>query len=59
MELRDRKSFELLPLSVVVPVFNEQASLDELVSRCLKACDSLDLKYELILVDDGGSELLS
>jgi len=42
-----------LDLSVVIPVFNEESNLDELVLRCLQTCDSLGCRYELILVDDG------
>ena len=43
-------------LSVVIPVFNEALVLNELVTRLIKACDSLNIDYELILVDDGSSD---
>ena len=43
-------------VSVVVPVFNEEANLEQLVERTLAACDSLNRNYELILVDDGSSD---
>ncbi|MBW8036091.1 MAG: glycosyltransferase [Planctomycetes bacterium] len=43
-------------LSVVIPVFNEQECLAELIERCLKACDGMNHPYELILVDDGSSD---
>jgi glycosyltransferase involved in cell wall biosynthesis len=44
-------------LSVVVPCFNEEASLGELVRRVTAACDSLVADdYELILVNDGSGD---
>jgi undecaprenyl-phosphate 4-deoxy-4-formamido-L-arabinose transferase len=42
--------------SVVIPVYNESACLDELVSRCLSACRSTGETFELILVDDGSRD---
>ena len=41
--------------SVVIPVYNEQAVLPELVERCLAACKHLN-PFEIILVDDGSSD---
>jgi dolichol-phosphate mannosyltransferase len=43
-------------LSAVVPVFNEEGSLGELHRRVTAVLDSLELPYELILVDDGSSD---
>jgi undecaprenyl-phosphate 4-deoxy-4-formamido-L-arabinose transferase len=43
-------------VSVVIPVFNEHGNLDELIRRCLVACDGMELPYELILVDDGSKD---
>lgn len=43
-------------LSVVIPVFNEEESLPELLKRTGAACDSLGKSYEIILVDDGSSD---
>ena len=45
-----------LDLSVVIPVFNEESNLDELVRRCVQTCDALGCRYELILVDDGSAD---
>ena len=42
--------------SVVIPVFNEQENLPELLERSLKACRSLDAPFEIILVDDGSRD---
>jgi undecaprenyl-phosphate 4-deoxy-4-formamido-L-arabinose transferase len=43
-------------ISVVIPVFNEEKNLPELIRRCLEACRSMDLPFELILVDDGSRD---
>ncbi len=43
-------------VSVVIPVFNEEASLPELLERTGAACDSLGKDYEIILVDDGSHD---
>jgi glycosyltransferase involved in cell wall biosynthesis len=43
-----------LPLSIVVPVYNEEESLDALLKR---VADCLgDRRYEVILVDDGSTD---
>jgi undecaprenyl-phosphate 4-deoxy-4-formamido-L-arabinose transferase len=43
-------------VSVVIPVFNEEANLDELIDRCVLAGDQLGRDYEILLVDDGSSD---
>jgi undecaprenyl-phosphate 4-deoxy-4-formamido-L-arabinose transferase len=43
-------------VSVVIPVFNEVPTLDELVERVIRACETMDRPYEVILVDDGSSD---
>lgn len=43
-------------LSVVIPVFNEEQNLPELIARCLKACSVGGESFEIILVDDGSSD---
>jgi undecaprenyl-phosphate 4-deoxy-4-formamido-L-arabinose transferase len=43
-------------LSVVIPVFNEQENLGELITRCLLTLRAMDLTFELILVDDGSGD---
>jgi len=40
-------------LSVVVPVYNNGATLDELIDRLVRVLDELHLAFELIFVDDG------
>ena len=43
-------------LSVVMPVYNEEENLPELISRCLSACGACGLTFEIILVDDGSRD---
>ena len=43
-------------LSIVIPVYNEQETLPELLKRTLDACRPLERPFELILVDDGSSD---
>lgn len=44
-------------ISVVIPVYNEQANLAELIRRCEESCIGMERPYELILVDDGSKDL--
>jgi len=44
-------------ISIVIPVFNEQENLEELIRRCLSVCDAMTRPYEIILVDDGSSDM--
>ena len=43
-------------ISVVVPVYNEEGCLQELIDRTIRALDSTGKKYEFILVDDGSRD---
>lgn len=43
-------------LSVVVPVFNEEENLAELVARVLRALEAVPVSSELVLVDDGSAD---
>lgn len=43
-------------LSIVIPVYNEQAGLPALFQRLYPALDALGPSYELILVDDGSRD---
>lgn len=45
-----------IDLSVVVPVYNEEALLHELHRRLRGALDPLGLRYEVILVNDGSRD---
>lgn len=43
-------------LSIVVPIYNEEENLYELYERLTAVVTSLNLPYEIILVDDGSSD---
>jgi undecaprenyl-phosphate 4-deoxy-4-formamido-L-arabinose transferase len=45
-----------LLISIVIPVFNEEANLEELVRRCLDACREMERPFEIVLVDDGSTD---
>ena len=51
---KDHPSY--LTLSIVIPVFNEEENLEELIERCLTVCDRIGRPYEIILVDDGSRD---
>jgi len=42
--------------SVVIPVFNEEGNLVELINRTVTACKTTGYPFEVILVDDGSSD---
>jgi dolichol-phosphate mannosyltransferase len=43
-------------LSLVIPIFNEEKVIDELVKRSVSAIESFTSDYEVIFVDDGSSD---
>jgi undecaprenyl-phosphate 4-deoxy-4-formamido-L-arabinose transferase len=43
-------------ISVVIPVYNEAASLPELYARTIASLDGADLSFELIFIDDGSTD---
>jgi undecaprenyl-phosphate 4-deoxy-4-formamido-L-arabinose transferase len=43
-------------LSLVIPVFNEEEALPELIERCQTACRITTKSFEIILVDDGSKD---
>ncbi|MBL8200882.1 MAG: glycosyltransferase [Chromatiales bacterium] len=43
-------------LSIVAPVYNEEASLPELIRRCLAVGHQQGERFELVLVDDGSAD---
>ncbi|MBI5011100.1 MAG: glycosyltransferase family 2 protein [Bacteroidia bacterium] len=42
--------------SLVIPVFNEEKLIDELLSRTVDAVESFSSDYEIIVVDDGSTD---
>ena len=43
-------------LSIVIPIYNEQASLDKLFARLYPALDALGMAYEILFVNDGSRD---
>jgi len=43
-------------LSLVIPIFNEEKLIGELVSRTVSAVESFSADYEVIFVDDGSTD---
>jgi len=43
-------------LSLVIPIFNEENLIDELVKRTIAAIESFTSDYEVIFVDDGSTD---
>jgi undecaprenyl-phosphate 4-deoxy-4-formamido-L-arabinose transferase len=50
------KDYSVNSISVVVPVYNEEGCLQELIDRTLAALDNIGKKFEFILVDDGSRD---
>jgi len=50
------KEKKCIKLSVVVPIFNEEETIPELVERLTKAVESISTLYELIFVNDGSKD---
>ena len=42
-----------IPVSIVVPLFNEEEVFPSLINRLDKLVESLDFKVEIVLIDDG------
>lgn len=45
-----------LDLSIVVPLYNEEESLPELVAWIDRVCKAENLSYEVIMIDDGSTD---
>jgi undecaprenyl-phosphate 4-deoxy-4-formamido-L-arabinose transferase len=45
-----------IDLSVVIPIYNEEAGLEKLFERLYPALDALELHYEIVFVNDGSRD---
>ena len=45
-----------MDISVVIPVYNEEESINELAGRIENICTGNKLEYEIIFIDDGSSD---
>ena len=43
--------------SLIIPIFNEEKLIDELLRRCITSIESFTDDYEVIVVDDGSTDL--
>lgn len=50
------KPYPINCVSIVIPVYNEEESLPELLRRTEAACQLLKHEYEIVLVDDGSRD---
>ncbi|PBP95818.1 undecaprenyl-phosphate 4-deoxy-4-formamido-L-arabinose transferase, partial [Pseudomonas congelans] len=50
------KPYPIKFVSIVIPVYNERQSLPELLRRTEAACEQLDHRFEIVLVDDGSRD---
>jgi glycosyltransferase involved in cell wall biosynthesis len=46
----------LLDISIVIPLYNEEESLNELYNRLSQVLDGLGKTYEIIFIDDGSTD---
>ena len=46
----------MLDASIIIPLFNEEESLPELLERIGKVMKDMDLSYEVLMVDDGSTD---
>jgi glycosyltransferase involved in cell wall biosynthesis len=56
MLLQTRLNKILMDLSLVIPVFNEEDSIQELTDWIVRVCSSRMISFEIIYVDDGSSD---
>ena len=49
-------SNNIIDVSVVVPLYNEEESLPELMAWIKRVCDQKSLSYEVVMVDDGSTD---
>lgn len=43
-------------LSLVIPVYNEEANISELIERCLATAKKINKPFEIVLIDDGSRD---
>jgi len=43
-------------LSIVVPLYNEEESLNELYERIVSVCEAENIEFEVVFVDDGSTD---
>jgi undecaprenyl-phosphate 4-deoxy-4-formamido-L-arabinose transferase len=52
----ERRTNSEVDVSVVIPVYNEEAGLQSLFDRLYPALDALKVRYEIVFIDDGSRD---
>ena len=45
-----------LYLSIVIPLYNEEESVEKLLASILEVTEQFDFAYEIIFIDDGSQD---
>jgi glycosyltransferase involved in cell wall biosynthesis len=53
---KDSKGRRELDLSIVIPIYNEEENIPQLLERLRNSLERLNLRYEIIAVDDGSRD---
>ena len=53
---KEDREHKKLAVSVVIPVFNEEVTVGNIVTRTQKTLEKLDTPYEILVVDDGSDD---
>ena len=56
---QERQPIATAPISVILPVYDDKTTAQHTVAEWVKALDSLDRDYEILLVDDAGPHGIS
>lgn len=52
----DKLNFLTPEVSIVIPIFNEEGSLEQLIERIVEILENYNLSYEVICIDDGSQD---
>ncbi|MDH4136098.1 MAG: glycosyltransferase family 2 protein [Anaerolineae bacterium] len=56
MQKKDEPMNDEIELSIVIPLFNEEESVEPLYAQLKEALEPLEQSYEIIIVDDGSTD---
>jgi glycosyltransferase involved in cell wall biosynthesis len=56
MGIKHQETGPMVDLSIIVPLFNEQDNVCPLYKAIVSELDSLNIEYELLLIDDGSED---
>ena len=51
-----KMSNKIIDVSIVVPLYNEEESLPELMAWIERVCDENTLSFEVVMIDDGSTD---